>query len=108
MTKDVAKAFGTFDKVELRAKTKVAFDVDLTLIDHEDRPIYDNIMFVVWFINHGYDVIIWSGGGVSYAEMWARKLGFEEKVRVIAKGSEPVHLAFDDEEFNLADCTVIV
>jgi phosphoserine phosphatase len=106
--RDLSKELSTFDKTELRGATKVAFDVDLTLIDHEDRPLYDNIVFLRWFVDKGYDVIIWSGGGVSYAEMWARKLGFEGKVRVVAKGSEPVHLAFDDEEFSLADCTVIV
>ncbi len=31
------------------------------------------------------DVIIWSGGGKDYASMWARRLGWEDWVRSMAK-----------------------
>lgn len=102
----------TFDKKEIRANTKVAFDVDLTLIDHEDRPLYDNITLLRWFVDRGFDVIVWSGGGSdgpgSYAAMHMRRLGFEDKVRIIPKGSEQVDLAFDDEEFSLAKANILV
>jgi len=98
----------TFNKSEIRANTKVAFDVDLTLITHEDRPILSVINILDWFVRGGFDVIIWSGGGVSYAEMWARRLGYIDRVRVIEKGSEEVNLAFDDEEFSLAKTNICV
>ena len=59
----------------------IAFDVDDTLIvpavalDLEnDTPNYEVIALKKWFQNQGHYMIIWSGGGNSYAEMWARKL----------------------------------
>lgn len=101
-------AFRRAERLGHRRDKKVAFDVDMTLVDEQDRPIYQNISLVLWFVDRGYDVIIWSGGGVSYAEMWARKLGFEEIVRVVEKGSEKVDLAFDDEAADLGTITVEV
>jgi len=98
----------SFYKPDIRKATKIAFDTDLTLIDHQDRPLYNNINLLNWFIEKGYDCIMWSGGGIDYCEMWSRKLGFEGKVRVIAKGSEEVDLAFDDECVNLGKTNIIV
>lgn len=84
-----------------RTRLTIAFDVDSTLIDHEERPIYKNVMLLKRFVEDGMDVVIWSGGGVSYAERFSRKLGFEGLVRVVEKGSELVDLAFDDQLVNL-------
>ena len=84
-----------------RKRHTIAFDVDGTLIDADDRPLYRNVDLLRRFVDDGQDVIIWSGGGIDYAERFARKLGFEGLVRVIAKGSEEVDLAFDDEAINL-------
>lgn len=87
---------------------KVAFDTDLTLITHDDRPLYDNIAILRYLLSKGNDVIVWSGGGVSYAEMWVRRLGLEGLVRVIEKGSEEVDIAFDDEDVTLGKVNVKV
>ena len=89
-------------------KQKIAFDCDLTLITHDDRPIYDNINVLRWVLAHNYDVIVWSGGGLSYAEMWVRRLGLEGLVRVIEKGSEEVDIAFDDEDVKLGKVNIKV
>lgn len=91
-----------------RKSITVAFDVDMTLIDHEDKPIYQNIQLLLWFIDRGHDVIIWSGGGVDWAESCVRKLGLEGVVRVIFKGTEYVDIAFDDQAINLGKVNVEV
>jgi len=100
--------FGREKRLGHRRDKKIAFDVDMTLIDEHDRPIYHNINLMLWFVDRGYDVIMWSGGGVSYAEMWARKLGFEDVVRIVEKGKEEVDIAFDDETAQLGKINVEV
>jgi hypothetical protein len=100
------------DRRKWRKDLKVAFDVDMTLIDHEDRPLYNNINILRFFIHIGYDVIVWSGGGSdgegSYAGMHCRKLGIHDLVRIIPKGSEEVDIAFDDEQVQLGKVNVVV
>ena len=83
-------------------KQKIAFDIDETLIGMDNAPKYWVIDLLLWFKKIGWDVIIWSSGGVDYAETITRKLGFEGQVRVIAKGSEKVDIAVDDMADNLA------
>jgi hypothetical protein len=73
---------------------KIAFDCDYTLVDEQYNPIYDNIDLYRWFERHGWDCIIWSGGGVDYAQHIASKLGL--KGRVVDKCSESVDIAVDD------------
>ena len=79
----------------------VAFDVDGTIIDEHDRPVHDTLYILLWFVRTGADVTLWSGGGQSYAEHIARRLGLDDKVRIIPKGSERVDVAFDDKPVNL-------
>ena len=85
----------------IQNRLTVAFDIDSTLIDEHDRPIHDNLFLLLLFAKMGVDLIVWSGGGVSYAEHHARRLGIDDKVRVIPKGSEPVDVAFDDQPVQL-------
>ena len=109
MEKFLSKYIGKrLERLQFRRDLKVAFDVDLTLIDESDRPIYQNLAVLTWFIDRGFDVLVWSGGGVSYAEMWVRRLGFEDIVRVVEKGGEEVDIAFDDEAADLGTVTVMV
>ena len=58
----------------------IAFDVDLTLIDAQNRIKYKNLDLIRWFLDNGDRVIIWSGGGIDWAEKWVRHLGLEGKV----------------------------
>ncbi len=74
---------------------KIAFDLDFTLIDEKFRPRHEIIDLFRWFEKRGWEMIIWSGGGLDYARIWAEKLGL--KARVIAKCSESVDIAVDDE-----------
>ena len=87
-----------------KEKKKIAFDIDETLIDMNDAPKYWVIDLLLWFKKAGWDVIVWSGGGLDYAQRRVEKLGFKDLVRVIPKGSEKVDIAVDDMadgEYNL-------
>lgn len=86
--------------------TTVCFDVDGTLIWQEgtrgvpDTPRYEVIALLLQFESFGYDIFIWSGGGIDYAERWAMKLGLE-RFLVRAKGNFLPDIAVDDEAVNL-------
>ena len=88
----------------------VAFDVDGTLIhqvgEKEDTPRYDMVQLFKMFENLGCKMVIWSGGGIEYAERWRDKLGLNAEV--VAKGSIRANIAFDDCEADLASVDVRV
>ena len=89
--------------------TKIAFDVDGTLIDDKDQPRHD-ILTMLRILSQYYDIIIWSGSGKDYAEMWSRRLFIDdiaEDVRVKpTKKDNTIDLAFDDEDVKLAKVNV--
>lgn len=91
---------------------RIAFDVDDTLIipsvvtGNRDIPNYETIQVFRYFQELGYDMIIWSGSGIEWAESWRDKLGLQ--ARVIVKGSEQVDIAFDDCDVKLATVNVKV
>lgn len=93
----------------------IAFDVDDTLIipamvagTAQDVPNYENIHIFRWFQNQGHNMIVWSGGGVDYAKMWAEKLGLEPCTIRVKEKSEYIDLAFDDCDVDLAKVNVKV
>jgi len=113
-------------------KLKIAFDVDDTLIIPAvvtglptDTPNYETIAIYRWFQAQGHTMIIWSGGGVDYARMWANKLGlipneirekkktthveshFEDG-KVIEEVVADIDMAFDDCDVDLAKVNVKV
>jgi hydroxymethylpyrimidine pyrophosphatase-like HAD family hydrolase len=81
----------------------IAFDIDGTLIhqvgEKEDTPRYDIIDMFHKFEALGFNMIIWSGGGIDYATRWRDKLGL--KADVIVKGSFTPDIAVDDMEVEL-------
>lgn len=94
---------------------KIAFDVDNTLIWINSRgetvPKY-TLVFTLQML-HGLadnvDLIVWSGSGIDYAKRWTEKLGIDNLVRVIEKGSEEVDIAFDDQpDTDLAKSNIIL
>lgn len=64
-------------------KVAVCFDVDGTLIDENEQPIYPTIAFLRSMTEHKWknvDFIIWSGGGAAYAQkMTERHVGNDLK-----------------------------
>ena len=74
---------------------QVAFDVDGTLISlKDDTPRYEIIEKFLMFEELGCHMIIWSGGGIDYAEHWAKKLGL--KAQIIEKASIIPDIIVDD------------
>lgn len=97
---------------------KIAFDVDDTLIipyiathidgSGPDSPNYDTITLYNWFKNQGHHMIIWSGGGVDYARMWAEKLGLNPNEIRVKEKSHDIDICFDDCIVDLANVNVRV
>lgn len=80
---------------------KIAFDIDGTLTDN--FWLHDHVNK---FKQQGHDVIVWSGGGVPYAEDYVRRNNLE--ARVIMKCSEEVDVAFDDAVGSLKGATITI
>ncbi len=82
---------------------KIIFDVDGCLIhqvgEKTDTPKYDVIQLFHLFESFGWEMYIWSGGGIDYAKRWAEKLGLNAKI--ISKGEIKPDIAVDDEEVTL-------
>lgn len=109
MERFISKYIGTRDKRLGHRKGKIiAFDVDGTLIDENDRPIYQNIDLLLWYVDRGYLVIVWSGGGIDWANLIVRKLGLEDIVQVEHKGSMYVDIAYDDEAVEFGEVNIEV
>jgi len=99
----------------------IAFDVDDTLIIPSvatglatDTPSYEVIAIYRWFQSQGHTMIVWSGGGIDYAKMWADKLGLKpdqiiKKEKVMDINGKPyVDLCFDDCNVDLATTNIQV
>ncbi|MFA5396025.1 MAG: hypothetical protein WC346_08470 [Methanogenium sp.] len=85
---------------------RVCFDIDDTLykirMDKRDQvPDYDLIQVLRWFCQNGDDVYVWSAGGIEYAKVFVQKLGLDDIVTVVEKGSFKPDIAFDDCETKL-------
>jgi len=104
-------------------KQKIAFDVDDTLIipavalKDEPHPYigmygaipnYEVIAIYKFFQKQGHYMIIWSGGGVNYARMWAEKLGLNPDSIIKKKKNLEVDIAFDDYDVDLAKVNIKV
>lgn len=79
---------------------KLYVDVDGTLINDEDEP-YNHVIHAVALIAPKFDeVVIWSGGGDWYADLWNRRLfpliGFSHRAKFPFKELDSNTLAVDD------------
>ena len=101
----------------------IAFDVDDTLIIPSvareiveeggmvmgnDVPNYETIAIFRWFQQQGHSMVVWSGGGVDYAAMWANKLGLEPCTIRLKEKSPDIDIAFDDCDVDLAKVNIKV
>lgn len=96
---------------------KICFDVDGTLIhdgnpDYKfispvsgleeplcDTPRYEVIQMFHMYKAMGFEMGIWSGGGIDYAKHWAAKLGLS--ATILEKGSIRPDIAVDDLDVDL-------
>lgn len=80
---------------------KVAFDVDGTLRDYEDRIRHEIVDLLRWFLrNTKANVVVWSGGGLGRAESMVRALGLDNNPRVTAMAKNDQlkpDIAIDDQ-----------
>lgn len=75
-------------------KRIACFDVDGTLIwNDQPRPAVVELLKILQKLD--YDIYVWSGGGMDYAKIWARRLGLED-VKFGRKGSFQPDIAVDD------------
>jgi len=85
----------------MNRKLTVVFDVDGTLIhqvgEKEDTPRYDIIQAFHHYERLGFNMLIWSGGGVDYAERWRDRLGLDALVveKKLYFEHKP-HITYDD------------
>ena len=93
----------------------IAFDVDDTLIipsiatsSDIDTPNYETIALFRWFQAQGNRMIVWSGGGVDYARMWANKLGLLPCEIRMKEKTPDIDIAFDDCPTDLAKVNIQV
>jgi phosphoserine phosphatase len=92
----------------------IAFDVDNTLYKVNwvmrnginfpvyQSPDYELMQVLFWYVNNGYNVYIWSAGGIDYAKSICEKLGILDKVQVIRKDMQTareynIDLTYDDQ-----------
>lgn len=87
----------------MKNKLTVAFDVDDTLIKEgphgRELPNHNVIDLLRWFQRNGHHVIVWSGGGIEYANRVIERFNLYfpgNDAYVVAKGSVPVDIAVDD------------
>ena len=83
----------------------IAFDVDGTLIDKNDRPREEVISLLMALARAEENiVVVWSGGGEDYARMWVERLMIGSFVSMTTVKTNPhlqVDLAIDDMEVKL-------
>jgi hypothetical protein len=73
----------------------VAFDVDGTLIDENDKPRED-IIAILRALAPWCVIVVWSGGGIGYARRWGEKLDLPPSVSYWVKGGR-ADITFDDQ-----------
>ena len=96
-------------------KLKIAWDIDDTLIIpavatgcRTDTPNYDTITLYKWFQSQGYQMILWSGSGIDWAETWGEKLGLLPFTVQKKEKDLSIDIAFDDCDVDLAKVNVKV
>jgi len=89
----------------------VAFDVDGTLIDANDKPRQDIIEILMHHYQEGDKIVVWSGGGVDYARTWVNRLCLGKYVyRILPKGRGYgiIDLTYDDQIVSLGTENVCI
>lgn len=86
----------------------IAFDIDGTLVKLDNTPNYGVIDYLRLFQRDHHRIIVWSGGGVEYAQHWVEKLGLKNVEVNIKSKDLGVDICFDDEFVDLAKVNIKV
>ena len=99
----------------MKTYLKIAFDVDDCLLlpsvatgFPRDTPNYAVIAIYRWLYEQGHHMIIWSGSGVDYAGMWAKKPGLTAHEFPMKQKRPDIDIAFDDCDVDLARVNIKV
>ena len=84
---------------------KVAFDVDGTLIDDNDKWNLDIIDLAREFVEQGNVIWVWSMGGYDYAEVWRQRLMKDHSIPV-SKAVDKLHIHHEFGKFTYPDMAV--
>lgn len=106
----------TLTKLDMLNVVIVAFDVDDTLVIwNEDTPSpnWDMINMLLLFNKMPHtQIVVWSGGGIDYAESMGRWLNLPSSVDYAAKMPDFADIAFDDggdeRELTLAKVNILI
>ena len=97
LAREIIRSTGNPQDSGKEKQLRVAFDIDMTLIDEAEQPRHHIIWLMKWFINNGDDVYAWSGGGLEYTQHWLQKLRLDNLgVKVVHKFTVAVDIAVDD------------
>lgn len=83
----------------------IAFDIDGTLDGggSQNQWVHGELLK---FAGQGHEIIVWSGGGVEYAQRYVDR--YKLPARVVIKCSEVVDVAFDDAAPNLKNARLTI
>jgi phosphoserine phosphatase len=85
---------------------RFAFDVDNTLIRNDKETV---IAEIARSLSATHDVIVWSGGGREYAQLWMDRLGIKgTAASKTFADSINADVAFDDQDVRLAKVNIKV
>ena len=99
-------------------QTTVAFDCDDTLYkivaengNEREEPNLIVIELLQTFHALGCHIIVWSGGGQDYAEMWVRRLwldSYVHEIRCKPQEQQLVDIAIDDQPVKFGKVNILV
>lgn len=96
-------------------RKRIAFDVDMTLIDEEGQPIVNNVVLLKQ-LSHYADIFVWSGGGTDYVirrlkeiESWVEGIDITVIPKTLDEGRKyGIDISFDDQEVSLGKVNIQV
>lgn len=96
----------------------IAFDVDGTLVGIDHKPIPQNVQLLTMLGKmKNVKIVVWSGGGRDYAEMWGNRLQIPKAVKNVQYASKRAprgevqvipDITFDDQSNVNFNCPNIV
>ena len=83
----------------MNEKLRIVYDVDGTLITLDDKPRWDVIESLKFWKKLGATIIVHSGCGKDYADLWVRRLFLTDYVDATDSKNKETYadISYDDE-----------